>query len=190
MQCHGEFLALSKILGRVGDFPCVPVLQEDRAEHGVCPEVVELVVVGRAVKGVVETLVGLDACEDLENVVRRVRRDRLVLEKFGQCRVVTCRRKPERFHRDFAGVQFICVSQVDERMAQTGSETVEYGLAVGGTGGATLEEEFFDHGFPVVALQDELVLEEVDKGALVGLSAEKLSVIVQGDLRRRVLPVL
>jgi hypothetical protein len=78
---------------------------------------------------------------------------------------------------------------VDERVAQTGGQTVENGLAVWARTCA-LEEEFFDHGFPVVALQNELIFKEVDKGALVGLSAEELSVVVQGDFGRRVLPVL
>lgn len=52
-------------------------------------------------------------------------------------------------------------------MGQAGGEGIEEGEGVGGFGGAGLEEEFQHDPFPVVALQDELVFEEIDEGALV-----------------------
>ena len=52
-------------------------------------------------------------------------------------------------------------------MGEAGCEGVEHGALVGGFLGAGVEEEFHDDRFPVVAHQDELVFEEIDKGSLV-----------------------
>ena len=73
-------------------------------------------------------------------------------------------------------------------MGEAGCETVEYGVWVWGFLGASLEEEFRDDGFPVIAHEDELVFEEVNEGSLVLALSQVVPVVVEGDLGRGVFP--
>ena len=64
---EGEFLGLLELGGRVGDFPGVPVLQQDRLEVGSGEYNGEVVVAG-AVEDVGEALVSAEAGEDLQGL--------------------------------------------------------------------------------------------------------------------------
>ena len=50
------------------------------------------------------------------------------------------------------------------------------------------EHEVSDNGLPVVAMLNQFVLEEIDKGALVFTFAEEVTPVVEGDLARRIFP--
>jgi len=50
--------------------------------------------------------------------------------------------------------------------------------------GTGLEEECGNYGFPVVAVQDKLIFKEVDPCSLIVMFAEKVAIIVEGDLTR------
>ena len=185
-QPDGRLLRVLELLGRVDEFPRVPILEQDGLKVG---REDALEVAGTdAVKGrAVQAGVGGDAGEDLERV-RRGKAARpppgvfVVVEVLVQT-VVARRHEAERLHGDLAAVQFVRVAEVDERVAEAADEAVHERV------GAP-EEELGDHGAPVVAVRDELVLEEVDKRALVLLAAEEVPPVVERDFRGRVPPGL
>ena len=56
---------------------------------------------------------------------------------------------------------------MNERVPQTGGQTIEDGFGIGGFLGAALKQELLDDMLPVVALENELVFEKVDESPLV-----------------------
>lgn len=188
VQRHGELLRLREVLCGVGDFPRGPVFEQDGTECRVGPEVCQFVAVRVAVERRVQALVGLHAAENFEDVGGRICRRRVGLEEFGERRVVARRGQSQCFHADFAAVQFIGISQVDQWVAQTCCQTVEDGFGVRRFLGSTGKQKFLDDVLPVVALEHELIFEKVDKGSLVLFLAQVLAVVVLGDFGRRVDP--
>ena len=91
--------------------------------------------------------------------------------------VVAARRHGQRLHRHLAAAQLVRVAQVDERVPEARDHAVDHGVG-------PLEQELSHHRLPVVAVQDELVLEEIHKRPLVLLLAQEVAPVVLRDLAR------
>jgi hypothetical protein len=73
---------------------------------------------------------------------------------------------------------------MDQRMCESRVDTIEHGQVIWRVPGTGLEEECGNYGFPVVAVQDKLIFKEVDPCSLIVAFAEKVAIVVEGDLAR------
>ena len=77
---------------------------------------------------------------------------------------------------------------MNKRMAQPRRQTTKHGFLIRISGPTTRKHNFRHDVLPLIPVQNELVLEEVDPRALVLALAEEVAVVVQGDFAGGVAP--